>query len=74
MPRIPGATTEVLEHHWRLHVEECPDADDVVNIECPCGCAVVQLCTRCHAEIFVGVDDGPCDHVAALLPTWGEWE
>jgi hypothetical protein len=72
MPRIssqPGASVEVLAHQWALHLQDCPDANDVVAVECPCGCGAVQICRRCYRPVFVALftDDPPCSHLARFF-------
>jgi hypothetical protein len=64
----PGASLEVLEHRWALHLDECPDADDVIVVRCPCGQGAVQLCRTCREPIFIVLltDDLPCSHLAAF--------
>jgi hypothetical protein len=69
-----GASGVVLEHHWDRHLMECPGAS-LVPIQCPCGAGWVQLCSRCHEELFVHLCDvdAPCEHVLHLMPAmWGE--
>jgi hypothetical protein len=62
----PGASREVLEQHWAVHQRGCP-GDDLINMECPCGSTVVQLCVFCWELLFVHVEDAPCRHVGHIF-------
>jgi hypothetical protein len=74
MPRTewPGASIEVLEYRWALHLEECAAAFDVVLVECPCGRGLIELCRSCHEPVFFALldDEVPCEHLGQFFDGW----
>lgn len=67
-PPVP-VSSEVLEHHARLHQRRCSGPYRLVILVCPCGRAHVIGCRACGEALFVGLAPGgpPCPHALDLL-------
>ena len=47
-----GASVEVIQHHTTQHVARC-GSHPINEYTCPCGTAIVLVCTGCNDVVFL---------------------
>jgi hypothetical protein len=67
-PGSPGASEEVLRHHWQEHRRHCSGDGSYREFECIHGNALAMTCQACNQPVYVAVMPGKwCECVASLL-------
>jgi len=65
-----GVSSEVVEHHLKLHREECDG--EIETSDCPCGRSQVQFCGRCRVLLSMRMEStelepDPCEHAQLVM-------